>query len=63
MRLITLFLRALRVPAAALIAVAAVMSAPVRPAQAQLKIEITSGVTDPVPIAVAPFGRAVPAGI
>jgi len=30
-------------------------------AHAQLKIEITSGVTDPVPIAVVPFERAVPA--
>jgi TolB protein len=30
-------------------------------AHAQLKIEVTSGVTDPVPIAVVPFGRAVPA--
>jgi TolB protein len=31
------------------------------PAHAQLKIEITSGVTDPVPIAVVSFARAVPA--
>jgi TolB protein len=30
-------------------------------AQAQLKIEITSGVTDPIPIAIVPFARAVPA--
>src|SRR6185437_7660985 len=30
-------------------------------AQAQLKIEVTSGVTDPVPIAIVPFARAVPA--
>lgn len=30
-------------------------------AHAQLKIEVTSGVTDPVPIAVVPFARAVPA--
>lgn len=29
-------------------------------AHAQLKIEITSGVNDPVPIAVVPFARAVP---
>src|SRR5215831_13571936 len=28
---------------------------------AQLKIEVTSGVTNPVPIAVVPFERAVPA--
>jgi TolB protein len=31
------------------------------PAFAQLKLTITSGVTDPIPIAVVPFGRAVPA--
>ncbi|HXR92550.1 MAG TPA: Tol-Pal system beta propeller repeat protein TolB [Steroidobacteraceae bacterium] len=30
-------------------------------AHAQLKIEVTSGVTDPVPIAIVPFARAVPA--
>lgn len=30
-------------------------------AHAQLKIEVTSGVSDPVPIAVVPFARAVPA--
>lgn len=29
-------------------------------AQAQLRIEITSGVTDPIPIAVVPFVRSVP---
>ncbi len=32
-----------------------------RHASAQLKIEVTSGVSDPVPIAIAPFARAVPA--
>jgi TolB protein len=32
-----------------------------RAANAQLKIEVTSGVTDPVPIAIVPFARAVPA--
>ena len=30
-------------------------------AQAQLRIEITSGVTDPIPIAVVPFAPAAPA--
>ncbi len=30
-------------------------------AQAQLRIEITSGVSDPIPIAIVPFARAVPA--
>ncbi len=40
---------------------AAIATAAVLPAHAQLKIEITSGVTDPVPIAVVPFARAVPA--
>lgn len=29
-------------------------------AQAQLRIEITSGVTDPIPIAIVPFARSVP---
>jgi TolB protein len=33
----------------------------VLPAAAQLRIEVTSGVTDPVPIAIVPFSRAVPA--
>jgi TolB protein len=31
------------------------------PVEAQLRIEITSGVTDPIPIAIVPFARAVPA--
>ena len=31
------------------------------PSMAQLKLTITSGVTDPIPIAVVPFARAVPA--
>src|SRR5580692_759765 len=39
---------------------AVVASAAVLPAHAQLKIEITNGVTDPVPIAIVPFARAVP---
>ncbi|HVO46691.1 MAG TPA: Tol-Pal system beta propeller repeat protein TolB [Steroidobacteraceae bacterium] len=30
-------------------------------ARAQLKIEVTSGVSDPVPIAIVPFARSVPA--
>ena len=30
-------------------------------AHAQLKIEVTSGVSDPVPVAIVPFERAVPA--
>jgi TolB protein len=41
--------------------VAAVATAAAMPVHAQLKIEITSGVTDPVPIAIVPFARAVPA--
>jgi TolB protein len=40
---------------------AAVTMAATMPVHAQLKIEITSGVTDPVPIAVVPFARAIPA--
>jgi len=39
-------------------ALAVVISLPVH---AQLRIEVTSGVTDPIPIAVVPFARAVPA--
>src|SRR5688572_33464682 len=31
------------------------------PAVAQLRLTITQGVTDPIPIAIVPFGRAVPA--
>src|SRR5258705_8316422 len=46
---------------AAYIAAAVLALGAVFPAWAQLKIEITSGVTDPVPIAVVPFARAVPA--
>ncbi len=44
-----------------LVLTAAVAMAVSLPVRAQLKIEITSGVTDPVPIAVVPFARAVPA--
>src|SRR3954462_13065984 len=40
---------------------AAVALAAALPVHAQLKIEVTSGVTDPVPIAIVPFARAVPA--
>ena len=45
-------------PAAVLLALA--LGAP-RSARATLDIEITSGVRDPVPIAIVPFTRAVPA--
>jgi TolB protein len=31
------------------------------PAHAQLQVDVTSGVTDPFPIAIVPFARAVPA--
>lgn len=31
------------------------------PAQAELRVDITRGVTDPIPVAVVPFTRAVPA--
>src|SRR5580692_10769362 len=56
MRVTMTALRALR----RFLVAAVVASAVVIPAQAQLKIEITNGVTDPVPIAVVPFARAVP---
>ena len=41
--------------AGGLLAVSAVL-----PAWAQLRIEVTSGVSDPVPIAIVPFSRAAP---
>jgi len=31
------------------------------PAWAQLRVEVTSGITDPIPIAIVPFARAIPA--
>ncbi len=52
----TAFCALRRLLLAAIVATAATM-----PVHAQLKIEITSGVTDPVPIAVVPFARAAPA--
>lgn len=42
-------------------AVALIGLAGLRPALAQLQIDITRGVTDPIPIAVPQFARAVPA--
>jgi len=42
--------------AGALLAFGAVL-----PAWAQLRIEVTSGISDPVPIAIVPFARAAPA--
>ncbi len=42
--------------AGAILSVAAIL-----PAWAQLKVEVTSGITDPIPIAIVPFARAVPA--
>ncbi len=38
-----------------------IVSACACPAYAQLRLTITQGVTDPIPIAVVPFARAVPA--
>src|SRR6478735_1468778 len=48
-----------RTLSAAALTVAVVFCA-TRPAHAELQIDITSGVTDPIPIAVVPFSR-VPA--
>src|SRR5579863_6335943 len=31
------------------------------PARAELQVNVTQGVTDPIPIAIVPFARAVPA--
>jgi len=56
MRVTMTVLRALK----GLLVAAVVASTAVLPAHAQLKIEITNGVTDPVPIAVVQFARAVP---
>ena len=56
MRVMMTALRAVR----RLLVAAVMASAVVIPAHAQLKIEITNGVTDPVPIAVVPFARAAP---
>src|SRR3984957_11827783 len=56
MRVTMTALRALK----GLLVAAVVASAAMLPAHAQLKIEITNGVTDPVPIAIVPFARAVP---
>jgi TolB protein len=50
--------------AAALVAVLACAAGalqPWRPAHAVLQIDITKGVTDPIPVAIVPFARAVPA--
>jgi TolB protein len=49
-----------RVCCCALLAVA-VSGLGIRPARADLQILITKGVTDPIPIAIVPFARAVPA--
>ncbi len=48
--------RKLLAPAAWMLASLAIAGA----AWAQLRIEITSGVTDPIPIAIVPFARSVP---
>jgi TolB protein len=50
------FLRAARLLPAALLAVGSLVVIPT--ARAQLKIEVTSGVSDPVPIAIVPFANA-----
>jgi TolB protein len=44
----------------AYIAGAILSFAAVLPAWAQLKVEVTSGITDPIPIAIVPFARSVP---
>jgi len=49
-----------RVRGCALLTIAA-LAVSVAPARAELQILITKGVTDPIPIAIVPFGRAVPA--
>ncbi len=39
----------------------AVLALAAAPARAELQVNVTQGVTDPIPIAIVPFGRAVPA--
>jgi TolB protein len=39
----------------------AVLALATAPARAELQVNVTQGVTDPIPIAIVPFGRAVPA--
>src|SRR5262245_45534848 len=45
-------------PAAAIVLATALTLGAAQPAHAELQIDITSGVTDPIPIAVVPFTRA-----
>jgi len=46
---------------AALLAALGVLAVPAMPARAELQVNVTQGVTDPIPIAIVPFARAVPA--
>jgi TolB protein len=39
----------------------AILTLAAAPARAELQVNVTQGVTDPIPIAIVPFGRAVPA--
>jgi TolB protein len=43
------------------VALLALMGLASLPARAELQVNVTQGVTDPIPIAIVPFGRAVPA--
>jgi TolB protein len=60
-RALALALVPARVRAAVFALALALTFGAVSPAQAQLRVDVTSGVTDPIPIAVVPFTRAVPA--
>ncbi len=42
------------------LAVPAILACVVSPAHAQLQVDVTSGVTDPIPIAIVPFTKAPP---
>jgi TolB protein len=46
---------------AALLAVLGMLAVPAMPVRAELQVNVTQGVTDPIPIAIVPFARAVPA--
>jgi TolB protein len=43
------------------VALLALMALGTLPARAELQVNVTQGVTDPIPIAIVPFARAVPA--
>ena len=53
--------RRLPYPAQVAVALLVLMGLGSAPARAELQVNVTQGVTDPIPIAIVPFARAVPA--